>query len=150
MTENSPTDLYLSFTRRSLATLLAIILALGVGAIIMTLRPDGELAIVMQRSSWMFSIVIAIIAFVLQSPLRRHRFTPDSPEVKAVMNDELRRASMDRARKFAFIAVLVAQVPMALLLSGWPSLRALLAMAVATITTGTVVMISLFLVFDRE
>jgi hypothetical protein len=143
-------DLYLRFTRRGLATVLIVILVLGIGCLLSALVPDGRVSRSMQRSSWLIPIAIAIAVVALQAPLRKHHLTTDSPEAKVVMEDELRRLSMDRARKFAFGAVLIAQVPLALLFSRWPSLHALLAMAVATITLGMTVMIALFLAFDRE
>lgn len=149
-TQASRSDLYLRFTRRSLIAVLTIILTLGIAGILIALRPDSAFSHVAERSSWMVTVGIVIAVVALQSALRGHRFTPDSPEVKAVMDDELRRASMDRARKFAFIVVLGAQMPMALLLAGRPSMHALLAMGVATITLGMTVLIALFLVFDRE
>jgi hypothetical protein len=143
-------DLYLRFTRRALATVLIVILTLGLACLTMALAPDGRFSAAMQRSSWLIPFAIVMAAVALQSPLSKYRLPPDSPEVRAVMEDELRRLSMDRARKFAFGAVLIAQVPLALLLSSWPSLHALLAMAVATITLGMTVLIALFLAFDRE
>jgi hypothetical protein len=142
-------DLYVRLSRRSLYALLLVILLLGAAGIAMALRPAGTVSRMMERTSWFIPILLIIVTGALQTSARKHGFTPQSPEVKAVLEDELRLASMDRARKFAFIAVLMAQVPLALLFAQWPSLHALLAMAVATITLGMTSLIALFLVFDR-
>lgn len=152
MTDSSQTrtELYLRFTRRSFVGVLALILALGGFCLVAALQPHGAFAEHIERYSWLIPIGIVILA---SSPLtfqRRHRFTPDSPEVKAVMKDELRRANMDRARTFALFVVLLVQVPMALFLSRWPSLSAVLAMAVATITVAMSSLITSFLVLDRD
>src|SRR5688572_23277498 len=152
MTDSSQTrtELYLRFTRRSLVGVLALILALGGLCLAAALQPQGAFAEHMQRYSWLIPIGIAILGSWPLTFQRRHRFTPDSPEVKAVMKDELRRANMDRARTFALFVVLLVQVPMALFLSRWPSLPAVLAMAVATITVAMSSLIAFFLVFDRD
>ena len=157
MTESTPskTDLYLRFTRRGLVGVLLMILGLGGLFLAAVLQPHGALAENMQRYSWLIPIGIiilaaAILAGSLMTFQRRNRFTPDSPEVKAVMKDELRRANMDRARAFALVVILLVQVPMALLLSHWPSLAAVLAMAVSTIIVAMSSLIVFFLVFDRD
>ena len=152
MTESTPskTDLYLRFTRRGLVGVLLMILGLGGLFLAAVLQPHGALAENMQRYSWLIPIGIIILAGSLMTFQRRNRFTPDSPEVKAVMKDELRRANMDRARAFALVVILLVQVPMALLLSHWPSLAAVLAMAVSTIIVAMSSLIVFFLVFDRD
>jgi len=70
------------------------------------------------------------------------------------MNDEWRRTNLDRAMKIAFIVILVAQLPL-----GWlfgvmfaqlSVLRAVLGMAVSTITLGMTTFVATFLILDRD
>lgn len=152
MTEStqSRTDIYLRFTRRGLVGVLFMIVIFGAIGLAGALQPHGAFAANTQRFSWVIPIAIAVLASSLITFQRRHRFTPDSPEVNAVMKDELRRANMDRARAAAFVIILLVQVPMALFLSRWPSFAALLAMAVATITIAMSSLIVFFLAFDRD
>jgi hypothetical protein len=85
--------------------------------------------------------------------LRRRRWAPDAPEVKAAMQDEWRRTNMDRASRTALIVVLIAQWPLGIVfgfLAQLPPPRAALAMAAATITLGLATLITLFLFFNRE
>lgn len=162
MTEPVPSrsELFLRFTRRSMLFVLLFVLSLGLVSLAMALRPEGAVSRFLERAPWVFPIAIVFAVTMLQTSQRKYRFTPDSDEVKAVMNDELRRISMDRARFVAFLVVLIAQVPIALLLSqtrlgldlgaGLPTLHVVMAMAVSTITLGISVFIACFLFFDRE
>jgi len=161
MAESVPSrsEVFLRFTRRSMVILLLLVLSLGLMGLAMVLWPDGAVSRSFERASWAVAIGIVLVGSVLQTSWRRHRFTADSAEVKAVMNDELRRNSMDRARLIAFVVVLLAQVPIALLFShtalglgfgDLPAFRAVMAMAVSTITLGMTVFIVSFLLFDRE
>lgn len=162
MTEPVPSrsDLFLRFTRRSMLVVLLLILSLGLMGLAMALWPDGAVSRFLEHASWAIPIGIVLAAVALQTSQRKYRFTRDSAEVKAVMNDELRRTSMDRARFVALLVVLLAQVPIALLLSrtklglgfgaDLPAFRAVMAMAVSTITLGMTVLIASFLFLDRE
>jgi hypothetical protein len=152
MTEpiDSRSELFLRLTRRSTLIVLLLVLLLGLMCLAMALWPDGAVSRFLEHASWVIPTGIVLIAILLQTSQRKYRFTPDSAEVKAVMNDELRRTSMDRARLVAFIVVLIAQVPIALLLSHLPAFRAVMAMAVSTITIGVAVFIASSLFFDRD
>ncbi len=160
MSNPTRSELVLMHTRRSMMIVLLLVLALGFWSLAMALSPDGTVSRSLERASWLlpFGIVVAVV--VLGSSQRKHGFNPDSPEVKAVMNDELRRSSLDRARFIAFLVVLIAQIPLALLFSqtalglglraDLPAFRAVMAMAISTITLGMTVFIVSFLIFDRE
>jgi len=54
------------------------------------------------------------------------------------------------AMRVAFIVVLIAQIPIGLLVAHLPSLRAVMAMAISTLTLGMATLIALFLFFSRE
>ena len=146
-------DLFSRFSRRSMFTLLFIVVVLGGTGLAMTLSPEGAISRGAARGAWFIPIAIALIVGVQQSWLRGRRWAPDSREVKLVMEDEFRQTNMGRASRYALIVVLVAQWPIALVLgfvTRLPAPRAEMAMAIATITLGLVTLISLFLHFDRE
>jgi predicted anti-sigma-YlaC factor YlaD len=138
---------FLRYSRRGMAGLLGLVLALGGLSIAMALQPGAELWPSVFR---MLPIVIAAFAAALVGTLRGDRWDPRAPEAQAIVQDEWRRANMDRARRLAFALVLVVQVPLALLFSGLPVMQALMAMAVATMTVGMSLLLALFLYFDRD
>lgn len=141
------------FSRRSLAAMLVIVPGLGVMALAMTLWPEGAASRFMATAGWVYPIAIVFLAAALRATLRGKSWDPRSPEAKAILNDELRQHSMNRSARAALIAVLAAQLPLALLFGTLPQVsatRTALAMAEATITLGMATFIALFLFLDRE
>ena len=150
---DNPVESLVRFSRRSLASMLVFVLVLGATALAMTLWPEGAASRFMARASWIVPVAIVILAAALRGTLRGRRWDPRSPEAKAILDDELRQASLNRASRLALTSLLIVQLPMALLLgvlAELPGTRTALAMAEATITFGMVTFISLFLYFDRE
>jgi hypothetical protein len=150
--ESTP-EVLVRFSRRSMKTLLGIVLVLGLTALDMTLRPGGTASRFMARASYLVPLAIVIVGFALRATLRGRRFDPRSPEAKAVLNDELRQMSLNRAARAALIVLVAAQLPLGLALGGFgslPPIRTALAMAEASITLGMATFIALFLVGDRE
>ena len=147
---DSRPERYLRFSHRSMVALFIITLVVGGLCLTMALRPGDT-------PRWMTSLVallptaIAIGVVTLQrATLRGDRWDPRSPEVQAVLQDEWRRTSMDRAIRVAFFAVLIAQIPIGLLVAPLPSLRAVMAMATTTLTLGMATFLALFLFFSRQ
>jgi hypothetical protein len=141
------------FSRRSMGTMLVIVLVLGATALAMTLWPEGAASRFMARSAWVVPVAIVILAAALRGTLRGQRWDPRSPEARAILNDELRQSSLNRSSRAALIVVLVAQIPLELLFGMLVQLsatRTALAMAEATITLGMATFISFFLFLDRE
>jgi hypothetical protein len=147
-------ELYLRFSRRSMAFLLIVIVALGAAALVMALQPDGAFSRTLEKTSWFFPIATIIGVGALQTTLRRNRWNPNSPEAKAILNDEWRRTNLDRAMKVAFIVLLVTQLPLGwlfgVMLAQLSVLRAVLGMAVSTVTLGMSIFVATFLVLDRD
>jgi hypothetical protein len=147
-------ELYLRFSRRGMAALLIMILALGATALVMALQPDGALSRTLQKASWFFPIATIIGFGALQTSMRGKGWNPNSPEAKAVLNDEWRRTNLDRAMKVAFIVILVTQLPLGwlfgVMLAQLSVLRAVLGMAVSTITLGMTIFVATFLFLDRD
>lgn len=150
---HSSSENLVRFSRRSMAAMLVIVPALGAMALSMTLWPEGAASGFMAHSAWVVPIAIVILAAALRATLRGRPWDPRSPEAKAILNDELRQASLNRSSRAALIVVLVAQLPLELLfgmLLQLPASRTALAMAEATITLGMATFLSCFLFFDRE
>lgn len=147
-------ELYLRFSRRGMAALLIMIVALGATALIMALQPDGAFARTLEKASWFFPIATIIGVGALQTSMRGKGWNPNSPEAKAVLNDEWRRTNLDRAMKVAFIVILVTQLPLGwlfgVMLAQLSVLRAVLGMAVSTITLGMTIFVATFLFLDRD
>lgn len=140
----------LRFSRRSMMLSLVLILAMGSLSIALAISPHGAVSRFLTSAPWLIPLAIVLWVGVMQGTLRGNRWKPDSPEVQAIMNDEWRRANMDRAMRVTFVALLVVQVPLALVLVQLPTMRAVMAMAASTITLGLALLAGLFLYFDRE
>ena len=150
---DNTSELLVRFSRRSMAAVLVIVAGLGAMALAMTLWPDAAASRFMAQAGWVYPIAIVVLGVFLRATLRGKSWDPRSPDTKAVLNDELRQDSMNRSARAALIAVLVAQIPLALLfgtLRQPSATRTALAMAEATITLGMVTFIALFLFLDRE
>ena len=152
LADNS-SELLVRFSRRSMAALLVIVPGFGAMALAMTLWPEGAPSRFMAQAAWVYPIAIVFLGAALRATLRGKSWDPRSADTKAILNDELRQHSMNRSSRAALIAVLVAQVPLALLFGTLPqasTTRTALAMAEATITLGMATFIALFLFLDRE
>ena len=156
MTESTEdrSELYLRFSRRGMAFLLILIVALGAAGLAMALFPDSAFSQASEKASWFFPIATIIGVAVLQTSMRKNRWDPNSPEAKAIMDDEWRRTNLDRAMKVSFIVILVTQLPLGwlfgVMLAQLSVLRAVLAMSVSTITLGMTTFIATFLILDRD
>jgi hypothetical protein len=151
-------ELFLRCSRRNMIVVLVLVLLSGTVGLAITLAPGSGLSHWVERASRFIPI-----AFIIGiASMRGHRWNPNSPEVKAVMNDEWRLTNLDRALRTSFIVVLLAQMPLGILFGAIPGLlpwkvlaqlpaeRAVIAMGVSTISLGMITLISLFLFFDRD
>ena len=143
----SRSEKYLRFSRRSMTVLMLLVFAVGAVCIVMAFHtgsPNWSLAM---GPLWIIAIVLA---GGLQRTLGGERWDPGASEVRAIVEDEWRRNNMDRARRVALMIVLGAQLPLGLAFASLPSMRAVMAMAAATITLGLVTLLALFLYLDRD
>lgn len=143
-------ELYLRFHRRSMLFVLVLILMAGTFLVITALHPNATLLGWIERAPFFFPMLIIIGVSAQQGLMRKHRVTLDSPEYKALMSDEWRHRSMERATRGALIVALVAQLALPFVFGGLSTARALWGMASATVTIGLAAQIALFLFFDRE
>lgn len=143
----SRSEKYLRFSRRSMTVFLLLVVAIGGTCVAMAFRPVSPEWPRAMPALW---IVAVVVAAGLQRTLGGERWDPGSPEARAIAADEWRRRNMDRAQRVAFSVVLGAQLPLGLVLASLPTLRALMAMAFATITIGLATLLALFLYLDRD
>lgn len=145
-------ELFFRFSRKSTIALLFIVLLVGITGIALTTWPRQVIPLGVTRGLWLIPVAIALAVGVQRARLGR-RWSPESPEVKVVMEDELRRANLDRSARMALIVVLIAQYPLALIygiFTRLPAPQLAFGMFFSTITIGLATLISLFLYFDRE
>lgn len=144
------TDLLLRASRRALFIILLMILALGATVLGRALWPDSVLATWPVRLPWLLPLLVVIMGVAGRLLMRGRTWDPNGLEMKKIQHDEFRHMNLSRAQRAALIAVLVLQVPLGLLFAHLPGMRAVMAMGVTTITLAMVLLIALFLFFDRE
>jgi hypothetical protein len=146
------TEVFLQFSRKSLTAMLVVVLVLGGTALSLMLAPVGAVGRASNLMWWLLPVALAA-AIAIVIGLRGRRWSSEAREVQIVMEDELRRTNMLRASRVTLITVLAMQWPMAIAFSmiRWlPGERMAMVMAATTITAGLALLITLFLVFDRD
>lgn len=149
-TIDSKAERYLRYSHLSMVLALALILVFG--ALCLTSAWNPALGWVwLMRAAWLYPIgVVVAVVLLKRSTIRDDCWDPVVPEAKNVLQDEWRRTNISRAMQYAFVGVLAIQLPLGLLFSRLPSLRAVMAMAAATMMLGASSFISLFLFFARD
>lgn len=136
-------DVLERYSRRSLWTLLLLIIVIGAFAALSYFYPEAS------RMSIVIPVLTVIAVAVLRSSAKGADVDPSSPGMKAIINDELRQASMHRAFRNAFIAVLMLQ-PLLVFAPEWIAIaRPAPMMAIVTIWFGMLVMVASVLFHDR-
>lgn len=151
MTSECPTesDLLVKYARRGLWTALLLLLALGAYATVVNVFPDSEAAALARRLFALLPIAIVIALAALRSSLKGVRSDRRGAAMKAVLDDEWRRHSLNRAYRNGLAAVLLAQPALALLLSSTTLPQPLVLMAAATALVGTGAVLCSMLAYDR-
>jgi uncharacterized membrane protein len=147
----SPSDLFLRYSRQKLLALLIVALVVGAVGLALVVTPSGP---AWRSVADVSLVVIALVILVLvQFAVRGRRWTPADPEVQAAMRDEWLAANVGRANRGALALVLLAQFPLAVPLGFMAELvppQGPIVMAMATVMIGLVSRIGLFLWYDRE
>lgn len=142
-------DQLVRYSRRSLWTALTFFLLIGAGSTATIGFPGSQAAIVASKFSLLFPVLIVLAVVALRSSAKGARTDPSGPAMKALLNDELRQASMHRAYRNAFIAMLAVQ-PLLAVAPSWIAVANPLAlMACLAILTGVVMMVASLLYYDR-
>lgn len=141
-----------AFVRRShlgLAIALALVVLLGASALALLLWPDSAASAYVGNAAMLLPIAIAIAVGVLLKPVAGSSRSATSRGMKAVLNDELRQHSQGRACRNGFIAVLVLQPLLAMLMAYSAPAHPAAVMASATAALGLIVVLASILWYDR-
>lgn len=142
-------DTLVQYSHRALWTALALLLALAAWAIAVNLFPASAAAGMAAKAALLLPLAIVIAIAVLRRSLRGLSGDPASPAMKAVLRDELRQQSMQRACRNGLLAVLLAQPLLALLFAVAALPQPVLLMATLTVLTGVVTVLASVLKYDR-
>jgi hypothetical protein len=143
-------EMFLRTSRRALGVVLLLVFFLEATVIAMAFWPATWLAEWPMRFPLAFPILVWLAFMALRLTRDGRELRANAPEAKVVLNDEFRQANLLRAQRWAFILVLIAQLPLGLLFMRVPVARAVLGMGGTTIALGMSAVILLFLFFDRE
>ncbi|MGK2856645.1 MAG: hypothetical protein ACSLFQ_05505 [Thermoanaerobaculia bacterium] len=144
------TELLLRIGRRGLMVVLVMFVLCGATVVAHAVRPGSLLADWPSRVPWLIPVAIVLAAVALNAPLGKRPWRADGAEEQAILEDEFRQANLSRAQRITLIALLVAQLPIALVLMQFGGEFSLMAMAVLNIALGMATLIASFLVLDRE
>ncbi|HZV65139.1 MAG TPA: hypothetical protein VFG03_09580 [Telluria sp.] len=142
-------ELLVQFSRRSLWVALVLLLVLGGYAIVINVFPNSDAAALATRLFAMLPIGIAIALAAMRSSLRGAQIDRGGAAMKAVLSDEWRQHSLNRAYRNGLVAVMLAQPALAVLLAWMPLPHPLVLMASATALLGAGAVLSSMLVYDR-
>ncbi len=144
------TDTLTRFARRCLWLALLLVLPLGGYAVLANAFPQST---AFQHAGKLMSLLPIAIIFAIAWLASSRRGQPASgtnPAMRAVMNDELRHASMHKAYRFAFFGMLLCQPLLGVTLLWMPLAAAPQVMSTATVVVGVTVFLTTFLFCDRQ
>jgi hypothetical protein len=136
-------------SRRSLWAALGVILLCGVAGLGMLVLPDVQDARMAKTLMMMLPLVIVFALAGLRMAARGASMAPSNPALEAIRSDELRQASLHRAWRNGFFALLMAQPMLAVLLTAMPGVYPVAVMAGAGSLAGAVVFLASLLYYDR-
>lgn len=135
-------DKLVAFSRRQLWFALGAVLVLAAVAVGLLAFPGAE------APARLFSLLPIVIVLAVAA-LKTGGGAPTSAELRALVDDELRQASQQKASRNGFLAVLAAQVVLAPGLAWLSTPYPVALMAVLTIATGLTVFLASLLYHDR-
>jgi len=144
---NNDSDTLVRYSHRSLWAALVLLLVLAAWAVTVNLFPGS--AALAGKAALLLPLAIVIALGVMRGSLRGLSGHPASPAMKAVLQDELRQQSLQRAWRNGLLAVLLAQPLLALLFALAALPQAVLLMASLTVLTGVATVLGSVLLYDR-
>lgn len=143
---HSTQERWIRLSRRHLWFALALLLVAGAAALGRLAFPGPASAALSQYAFGLLPVFIGIGVAALRSPSRAEG---GSAAVQAVVNDELRQASLHRAWRNGFMAALAMQLVLLVLPLWLEPANPAATGAVATILGATVVFLGSLLYYDR-
>jgi hypothetical protein len=139
------TEFLVQASRRQLWCALLFILALGIFGIVQLLHPGTG------SRSGSFGAILPVLIVIVVGAMRRAGKAGDvsAKQMQAVVNDELRHASLYRAYRAAFVSVLILQPLLAVVVTQFAVANAVPVMAGATVMAGAVIALATLLYYDR-
>lgn len=134
-------------SRRQLWTAVTIILVLGIFGISRLLRPDSEFSQAAGKLSTFYPVMIVIVGATLRAAGKRT--AASRAAMTAIRNDELRQASLARAFRNGFMALLLLQPLLAVALTWKSAPNPVAVMACASAVAGALVFLLSLLYYDR-
>lgn len=147
--KSTEADLLVRYSRHSLWLAVAVLALLGAYAVLINLYPDSGAAALAERMFMLLPLALVIVIALLRSSLKGVSADPGAPPMRALLGDELRQHSLNRACRNGLFAVLFAQPLLALLVgvTYLPYPAALMACATALVGVGVV--LGSMLAYDR-
>ena len=143
-------DTVLRHARAVVRGALAVLALLAAGAFYLALAGHGRAMPLLTRLAPLVPLAIALLVAVLAERRRRLGADERSQAWQGMLNDEFRQYNLGRASRTALAAVLLLQVPLALLLDALAPVPAPLLQAVLTMLGGAGIFLGSFLYFDRD
>jgi hypothetical protein len=139
----TPIDAAVRMSHRHLLTGLLLVTVLGVAALL-SFGSGGA-----GRAGKILWTLLPVMIVLGAASLHRMNKGGDARALKAVRDDELRQASLSRAWRNGFLAVLAVQPLLALGLAWSGTAYGVAPMAAATVTIGTATVLATLLWYDR-
>ena len=128
---------------RQLLAALGLVLLLGLAALL------GFGTVDMARARSKLWLVLPIIILITVAAMQRMARRVDAHALHAVRNDELRQASLSRAWRNGFFAVLGLQPVLALAITWGAAANGIALMAAGAVTIGAATVLASLLWYDR-
>lgn len=144
---HNDSDTLVRYSHRGLWTALILLLILAAWAVTVNLFPAR--AALAGKAALLLPLAIAIALGSMRASLRGLSGHPSSPAMKAVLEDELRQQSLQRAWRNGLLAVLLAQPLLSLLFAIAAPPQPVLLMASLTVLTGVATVLGSVLLYDR-
>jgi hypothetical protein len=138
-----------TISHRGLWLALILLLLLACWAVAVNLFPGSAAAAMAGNAARLLPVAIVIAVGALQLSLKGLSANPRSKAMKAVLDDELRQQSMQRACRNGLLAVLFAQPALAFGFTFADLPQPLVLMASLTVLTGVATVLGSVLVYDR-
>jgi hypothetical protein len=147
----APKDLehLLQVSRRSLWLALGFIALFGAVGLVLLALPDTKAGRIAASLMSLLPLMMVLALGGLRMRARGVSMAPSNPELRAIRNDELRQASLHKAYRNGFFALLLAQPLLVVLLTVIPGAYPIPMMAGAGSAIGAVVFLASLLYYDR-
>jgi hypothetical protein len=138
-------------SRRGLWAAFVIIVVFGAAGLVLLCARDTPAARMATGLMTMLPLAIAVAlgGMAMKAKAKGVSMSPSNPALRAIRNDELRQASLHKAWRNGFLALLVAQPLMSVLLTALPAAYPMAVMGLAACLTGATVFLASLLYYDR-